>query len=983
LVDGGSDILIIETIFDTLNCKAAIFAVKKYFSETGLELPLMISGTITDESGRTLSGSTAEAFWYSVAHADPVSVGFNCALGADKMGRHIAEISPLAPCAVSTYPNAGLPNELGEYDDSPELMAEVLAGFAEAGHINLVGGCCGTRPEHLKAIVDRIKDMPPRKIPAKRQVSFYSGIDPLVIDNNSLFLNVGERTNVAGSRKFARLIQEKKYEEALEIARVQVENGASIIDINLDDALLDSEEEMGHFINLVASEPEISRVPVMVDSSKWEIIEAGLKRIQGKSIVNSISLKEGEESFLEKARLVRLYGAAAVIMAFDEKGQADSMERKVEICRRSYKILTEQADFDPADIIFDVNVFAVATGIPEHRNYGVDFIEAIRILKKKYPLCRFSGGISNISFSFRGNDPVREAMHSVFLYHAIQAGLNMGIVNAGQLTIYDDIDPELRTLVEDVILNRNGGPEGDEAEEKLLEAAPRYAGQGKVIKDDKNDEWRQLEPEERLKYALVKGLTSFIEEDLLDVGKNMDAISIIEGPLMDGMNRVGDLFGSGKMFLPQVVKSARVIKKAVGILEPQLEAGKKGSANRGRITIATVKGDVHDIGKNIVSLVLQCNGYQVDDLGVMVPCDDILDHALKTNARVVCLSGLITPSLEEMVHIAAEMEKRGMTLPLFVGGATTSKKHTAIKISPVYSHEVFHTTDASHIVQVINNALNPEKKEALWEETKQSYEQLRVITAQTHERRPHHSINEARKRKPRLDWDNYSPREREPFVGAIPISELVPLIDWKFFQVAWQMKKNAPQEEKDALEADGRKMLKELENRSDYSIRGACGWFKAVSDGKETISCAGEEWVFPRQTTGDICKCLSDYVCPAPGEDLMGFFATTARGSHELIEQARKEDDDYRALMIAALSDRLAEAASQWIHTKYADNLGIRPAPGYPSCPDHTQKRGILGLLDDGCLGIELTETCMMMPTSSVCGFIIPHPEAEYFVVLD
>ncbi len=983
LVDGGADIIIIETIFDTLNCKAAIFAVKNFFKETGTELPLMISGTITDESGRTLSGSTAEAFWYSVAHAEPVSVGFNCALGADKMGRHVADISPLANCAISAYPNAGLPNELGEYDDSPELMAEVLARYAEAGNLNLVGGCCGTRPEHLKAIVERIKDIPPRRIPPKRPVSFYSGIDPLVLDENSLFLNVGERTNVAGSRKFARLIREKKYEEALEIARLQVENGASVIDINLDDALLETEEEMARFINLVASEPEISRVPIMVDSSKWSVLEIGLKRIQGKSIVNSISLKEGEEAFLEKAELIRLYGAAAVIMAFDEKGQADSLERKLEICRRSYDLLTGNG-FPPEDIIFDVNVFAVATGIAEHRNYGVDYIEAVRILKKQYPLCRFSGGISNVSFSFRGNDPVREAMHSVFLYHAIAAGLDMGIVNAGQLAVYDDLDPELKEMVEDVILNRNGGPEGDAAEERLLEAAPRFAGQEKEAAAGKNEAWREEEsPAERLKYALVKGLTTHIEEDLKELGKEMAALDIIEGPLMDGMNRVGDLFGSGKMFLPQVVKSARVIKKAVAYLEPELEQGKTGGIGRGKITLATVKGDVHDIGKNIVGLVLQCNGYDVDDLGVMVPGEDILDHAAKTGARAVCVSGLITPSLEEMVSLAAEMDRRGMTVPLFVGGATTSKKHTALKIAPARKGPVYHTTDASQIVQVLNDALNPDKRDALREQTEKLYEQLRTLTVETREKKPRLSEEEARSRKPVLDWTGYEPVPRESWVGSVPINELIPLIDWKFFFVAWQLKKNAPQSEKDALEKDGREMLKELAGRDDYKIRAACAWYKAHSDGRETIYSAGEAWVFPRQNKGDVCRCLSDYVCPAPGEDLFGFFATTARGSRELIEAARKDDDDYRALMIAALSDRLAEAAAQWLHEKFADDLGIRPAPGYPSCPDHSQKEGILALLDDGALGIELTEHYMMQPASSVCGFIIPHKEADYFVVLE
>ncbi|MDC7224176.1 MAG: methionine synthase [Spirochaetales bacterium] len=982
LVEGGADLLLIETVFDTLNCKAAIFAVKQYFAQTGMELPLMISGTITDESGRTLSGSTDEAFWYSVAHANPVSVGFNCSFGAEKIVRHVVNLSPLADCALSVHPNAGLPNELGEYDDTPEAMAEVLARFAEEGHLNVVGGCCGTTPAHLKAIVDRIKDLPPRKQPPRRAVSVYSGIEPLVLDDSSFFLNVGERTNVSGSRKFARLIREKKYEEALDIARLQVENGAAIIDVNLDDALLESEEEMAYFINLLASEPEISRVPLMVDSSKWSVIEEGLKRTQGKAIVNSISLKEGEEAFLEKAAKIRLYGAAAVIMAFDEKGQADTLERKLEICRRSYKLITE-AGFPPEDIIFDVNVFAVATGIPEHRNYALDFIEAVRILKQDYPLCRFSGGISNVSFSFRGNNPVREAMHSVFLYYAVQAGLDMGIVNAGQLAVYDDLDSELRELVEDVILNRNGGPEGDEAEEKLLAAAPRFSGKGKEAADPREELWRQESPEERIKYALVKGLTTFLEEDLAALGETMAALSIIEGPLMDGMNRVGDLFGAGKMFLPQVVKSARVIKKAVAYLEPQLEAGKTGSSGRGKITIATVKGDVHDIGKNIVGLVLQCNGYEVHDLGVMVPGEDILDHAQKNGSRAVCLSGLITPSLDEMVSVASEMEKRGMDIPLFVGGATTSKKHTALKIDPVRKGPVYHTTDASLIVQKLNDALNPEKRDDLQKETEASYEELRTLTAQARSKTPLLSVEEGRKRKPVLDWTGYEAVPRESWVGSVPFDELVPLIDWKFFYVTWNLKKNAPQSEKDRLKEDALVLLKELADRDDYKIRAACTWFKAHSDGKEKIFSAGEEWVFPRQNKGEVCRCLADYVCPAPGEDLLGYFATTARGSKELIDQAREEDDDYRSLMIAALSDRLSEAAAEWIHRKCADNRGIRPAPGYPSCPDHSQKEGILALVDNGALGIELTESYMMQPASSVCGFIIPHPQAEYFIVLN
>jgi 5-methyltetrahydrofolate--homocysteine methyltransferase len=981
LVEGGADILLIETVFDTLNCKAAIFAAKQYFAETGIELPLMISGTITDESGRTLSGSTDEAFWYSVAHANPVSVGFNCALGADKMGRHLAALSPLADCFVSVHPNAGLPNELGEYDHSPELMAGILKEFAEAGRLNLVGGCCGTTPEHLKAIVAELKDIPPRKIPGKRPVSFYSGIDPLVLDDKSLFLNVGERTNVSGSRKFARLIREKKYEEALEIARLQVENGALIIDINLDDALLESKEEMIYFLDLIASEPEISRVPIMVDSSKWDVIEAGLKRIQGKGIVNSISLKEGEEAFLEKARLVRLYGAAAVIMAFDEKGQADSWERKVEISRRSYKLLTAQG-FPPEDIIFDLNVFAVATGIAEHRGYGVDFIEAVRILKAEFPLCRFSGGISNVSFSFRGNNPVREAMHSVFLYYAVQAGLDMGIVNAGQLAVYDDLDPELRELVENVILNRNGGPEGDEAEEKLLEAAPRFSGKGKATEDVKDEVWRQESAEERIKHALVKGLTSYLEEDLEELTRRMAALDIIEGPLMDGMNRVGELFGSGKMFLPQVVKSARVIKKAVSYLEPLLEEGKAGGSGRGRVTMATVKGDVHDIGKNIVGLVLQCNGYEVDDMGVMVPGEDILDQAQKSGAHVVCLSGLITPSLDEMVSVASEMDKRGMDIPLFIGGATTSKKHTALKIAPARKGPVYHTNDASQIVQVLNDALNSEKKDALREKTETLYEQLRTITAETRAKVQRLTVETARERKPQIDWSNYEGKERESWVGTVPIGELVPLIDWSFFYVAWGLKKSAPESEKVAIKADAMVLLEELKQRADYKIRAACTWFKAHSDGKETIHAAGEEWKFPRQNRGDLCRCLADYLCPIPGKDYMGFFASTARGSKELIDEARNEGDDYRSLMLAALSDRLSEAGAEWIHRKCADNEGIRPAPGYPSCPDHSQKEGILDLVDNGALGIELTESYMMQPVSSVCGFVIPHPQAEYFVVI-
>ncbi|MDA3850820.1 MAG: methionine synthase [Spirochaetaceae bacterium] len=1016
LIEGGVDLLMIETIFDTLNAKAAIYALKQLFDERGESLPIMISGTITDESGRTLSGQTAEAFYLSVAHAEPLSVGFNCALGADKMRPHVAAVSHMAPCGISTHPNAGLPNELGEYDESPQNMARILGEFAQAGEVNIVGGCCGTTPEHLKAIVDKLTPMAPREIPQPKVISNYSGLEPLILRQDSLFLNVGERNNVSGSRKFARLIREKQYDEALEIAREQIDNGANIIDINLDDALLESKEEMSHFIRLLASEPEISKVPFMVDSSKWEVLLEGLRWIQGKAIVNSISLKEGEEELIHRAKELRRFGAAAVVMAFDEKGQADSLERKLEICRKTYKVLTEKAGFPPEDIIFDVNVFAVATGIEEHRDYANAYIQAIEILKKELPHARYSGGISNVSFSFRGNNYIREAMHSVFLYYAVKAGLDMGIVNASQLTVYDDIPEDLRVLIEDVMLNRR-----PEADDELLEKAGEYAGQGG--KDAAKDlSWREGTLEERITHSLVKGIITFLEEDVTEALDVMAPLKIIEELLMAGMNRVGELFGSGKMFLPQVVKSARVMKRAVAQIEPLLEKDAQ-SSSRGRVVLATVKGDVHDIGKNIVGLVLQCNGYEVFDLGVMVPPEKIIQAARDHDAQVIALSGLITPSLDEMAHMAAEMERLDFHIPLFVGGATTSKMHTALKIHPNYHNPVIHTTDASRVVGMMAKVLNPEHREEFWGNLKEEYKQM-VATREAMLKKQQEDLALGQSKGDEhifsLDWKGYAPPKpqlsQDIFYRELKPSELIPYIDWAYFYKGWGFKGNLKNLEEDSekgqeaakVKAHALELIQRLD-RENFKVKASAAFRPAHGDGKNriTVEEQGKElnFDFPRQKKGNPRFCLADFIAPKKEgiDDWLGFFACTAGDLTEVyVQRYRKEGDDYNAMLVQLVSDRLAEAAAEWLHYEVRTKLwgydteekleldrllkenyrGIRPAPGYSSCPNHEDKKPIIEMLDRGNgLNITLTESFMMVPAASVCGYFFSHPESVYFSV--
>lgn len=1011
LIDGGVDVIMIETIFDTLNCKAAIYGLQEVFEQRGMELPIMISGTITDESGRTLSGQTAEAFYLSIAHAKPLSVGFNCALGADKMRRHVAAVAHMAPCAISTHPNAGLPNELGEYDDSPELMAKVLKDFALAGEINIVGGCCGTTPAHLKAIVDTIKNVKPRSIPQPAPTSNYSGLEPLVLKDDSLFINVGERTNVSGSRKFARLIREKQYEEALDIARDQVENGANIVDINLDDALLESAEEMSHFVRLLTSEPEISKVPFMIDSSKWEVILEGLRWVQGKAIVNSISLKEGEEALIKKARELKRFGAAAVVMCFDEKGQADTLERKLEISRRSYKVLTEKAGYPAEDIIFDENVFAVATGIEEHRDYARAFIESIAVLKKELPLARYSGGISNVSFSFRGNNYIREAMHTVFLYYAIQAGLDMGIVNAGQLGVYDEIPEDLRVLIEDVMLNRR-----PEAEEELLDKANEFLNKG--VKTSEQDlSWREESLTDRISHSLIKGVTAYLDEDVDEALSCMAPLEIIEKLLMEGMNRVGELFGSGKMFLPQVVKSARVMKRAVARIEPFLEQDAQKGSSRGTVVLATVKGDVHDIGKNIVGLVLQCNGYEVFDLGVMVPPEDIIAAARKHDADVIALSGLITPSLDEMAYMASEMERLNFHIPLFVGGATTSKMHTALKIHPEYSGPVLHSTDASRVVGMMAEVLNQQKREEYWTDIKKDYREMVARREALLQKQETKSGENHLAFKPEFDWAAYHPpvpsMGEDLFYRELPPGELVSWIDWAYFYKGWGFRGNLKHLEEDSekgveaakVKADALELIRHLD-RENFKVKAAAAFRKASSDGKESIVLdGGASFTFPRQKKGETRLSLADFIAPGTEEkeDWLGFFACTAGSlSEKYVEKYRKSGDDYNAMLMQLVSDRLAEAAAEWLHYEVRTRLwgyesgekkemerilkeqykGIRPAPGYSSCPDHQDKKPILDLLNQaGPLEIELTESWMMVPAASVCGFLFSHPESVYFSV--
>lgn len=1024
LVEGGVDLLLLETIFDTLNAKAALFAIDQFFEGRSDRLPVMISGTITDASGRTLSGQTTEAFWNSVSHARPISVGLNCALGARDLRPYLQELSRVADTYVSVYPNAGLPNEFGEYDQSPEEMAGYLRDFAESGLVNIAGGCCGTTPEHIRRIAEAVASLPPRVPPRIEPRCRLSGLEPLNIGPDTMFVNIGERTNVTGSRRFAELILNQRYEQALEVARQQVENGAQMIDVNLDEGMLDSEVAMVRFLRLISSEPDICRVPVVVDSSNWRVIEAGLKNLQGKSVVNSISLKEGEEEFIRQARLARRYGAAVIVMAFDESGQAETCERKVEICTRCYRILTEKVGFPPQDIIFDPNIFAVATGIEEHNGYAVAYLEAVREIKKTLPHVKISGGVSNVSFSFRGNNPVREAMHSVFLYHAIQAGMDMAIVNAGQLPVYEEIPWELRQRVEDVILNRR-----PDATERLLEIAESARGGAKARQQDL--EWRRQGVRERLIHALVNGISDYIEEDTEEARRQLERpILVIEGPLMEGMNVVGDLFGSGKMFLPQVVKSARVMKKAVAYLVPFLEAEQNASAPRskGRIVMATVKGDVHDIGKNIVAVVLRCNGYEVIDLGVMVPARRILETAREEGADLIGLSGLITPSLDEMVHVASEMERESFHLPLLIGGATTSLVHTAVKIAPCYRGPTIYVKDASRAVGVVSNLLSQEQKEGFVEQVRQDYREVRERQKGRSERTDWLPLEQARRNRIALDWESYTPpvpaRPGRHVFESYDLQELVGYIDWTPFFKAWELPGRYPEiledravgEQARRLLEDARRLLERIVQERLLEARGVIGLFPAnsVGDDIEVYADAGRSRVWMtlhhlRQQTvkppGRPNRCLSDFVAPRETglEDYIGAFAVTAGlGVEELAAAYERDHDDYSSILVKALADRLAEAFAERMHERvrkefwgYAPHeqlgnrdlireryQGIRPAPGYPACPDHTEKITLFQLLEvSSTVGIRLTESFAMLPAASVSGWYFSHPSSHYFGV--
>ncbi|WP_407656669.1 methionine synthase [Kangiella sediminilitoris] len=1025
LVKGGVDLLLIETIFDTLNAKAAIYAVKKYFDDHSVELPIMISGTITDASGRTLTGQTTEAFYNSIRHANPISIGLNCALGPKDLRSYISELHRISDFHISAHPNAGLPNEFGGYDETPDDMVREMMQWVDEGMINIIGGCCGTTPEHIAHFAKMVEGKKPRQQFNRKKKCRLSGLEPLTIDDDSLFINVGERTNVTGSARFLRLIKEDDYETAIEVALQQVENGAQIIDINMDEAMLDSTAAMQRFLNLIASEPDISRVPVMLDSSKWEVIEAGLKCIQGKGVVNSISLKEGEDIFIEQARLVQRYGAAVIVMAFDEQGQADTFQRKTEICARAYNILTEQVGFDPCDIIFDPNIFAIATGIEEHNNYAVDFIEATSWIKQNLPHAMISGGVSNVSFSFRGNNKVREAIHAVFLYHAINAGMDMGIVNAGQLEVYSEVPLELREAVEDVVLNRK-----EDATDTLLELAENYRQDGAQEKSRQDLEWRSWEVNKRLQHSLVKGITEFIDEDVEESRQGFERpLHVIEGPLMDGMNVVGDLFGSGQMFLPQVVKSARVMKKAVAYLFPFMEEEKKrlnlADKPKGKIVMATVKGDVHDIGKNIVGVVLQCNGYEVIDLGVMVPCDDILDTAVKENCDIIGLSGLITPSLEEMVHIAKEMQRRGMDLPLLIGGATTSKIHTAVKIEPQYEHATLYVADASRVVGVASKLLGDDK-DVFVKENKDEYEQLRIQREQRMNKKSLTSIEDARDYKTDIEW-NKEDIVKPSFLGTkvfddYPLEDLLDRIDWTPFFRSWQLAGKFPKILKDEvvgetatkLYEDAQAMLKTIIDEKWLTARAVIGFFPANSTGDDIEVYSDEDRAEvsyklhhlrqQKQTRkGKFNHCLSDFIAPKETrlQDYIGGFAVTAGiGIDEHVERFEKAHDDYNSILLKSLADRLAEAFAEKMHelvrkeywgyakSEDLDNealisekyQGIRPAPGYPACPDHTEKGTLWDMLKpDKTIGLNITEHFAMYPTAAVSGWYFAHPESKYF----
>ena len=1024
LIKGGSDLILIETIFDTLNAKACSFAVESVFEEMAITLPVMISGTITDASGRTLSGQTTEAFYNALRHVKPISFGLNCALGPDELREYVGEMSRISECHVSAHPNAGLPNAFGEYDLSPEDMAEHVKEWAESGFLNLIGGCCGTTPEHIRQMAEAVEGVTPRQLPDLPVSCRLSGLEPLTISKESLFVNVGERTNVTGSARFKRLIKEELYDEALSVAREQVENGAQIIDINMDEGMLDAEACMIKFLNLCASEPEISKVPVMVDSSKWEVIEAGLKCIQGKGIVNSISLKEGKEKFVEQAKLVRRYGAAVIVMAFDEVGQADTRERKVEICTNAYNILVDEVGFPPEDIIFDPNIFAVATGIDEHNNYAVDFIEAVGDIKRDLPHAMISGGVSNVSFSFRGNNYVREAIHAVFLYHCFKNGMDMGIVNAGQLEIYDNVPEDLREAVEDVVLNRR-----DDSTERLLDIATEYLERAVGKVEDKSAlEWRTWPVEKRLEHSLVKGITDFIVEDTEEARVNASRpIEVIEGPLMDGMNVVGDLFGEGKMFLPQVVKSARVMKQAVAHLEPFINATKDVGATNGKILLATVKGDVHDIGKNIVGVVLQCNNYEIIDLGVMVSCEKILKVAKEENVDIIGLSGLITPSLDEMVHVAKEMERQGFKLPLLIGGATTSKAHTAVKIEQNYSEPVVYVNNASRAVGVCTSLLSNELKPAFVDKLDIDYDRVRDQHNRKKPRTKPVTLERARANKVAIDWRAYTPPvPAKPGVhifNDFDVATLRQYIDWTPFFMTWSLVGKYPAileheevgEEAKRLFKDANDLLDRVQKEKLLEARGMCAMFPANSVGDDIEVYTDESRTKVLKVLHNLRQqtekpkgfnyCLSDYIAPKDSgkADWIGGFAVTGGiGERELADEYKANGDDYNAIMIQAVADRLAEAFAEYLHKEVRKDIwgyspdedlsnddlirekyqGIRPAPGYPACPEHTEKGTLWELMEvEKAIDMSLTTSYAMWPGASVSGMYFSHPDARYFAI--
>lgn len=1027
LVDGGVDILLVETIFDTLNAKAALFAIDMLMEERGLDLPIMVSGTITDASGRTLSGQTVEAFWVSVSHMNLLSVGLNCALGAKEMRPHLEALSKIATCFVSAYPNAGLPNEFGEYDQGADEMSQYIRDFASNNFVNFIGGCCGTTPDHIAAMVKGVEGVKPRTVAAPLPYSQLSGLEPLIIRPDTNFVNVGERTNVTGSRKFARLIKEGDLAEALSVAQHQVEGGAQIIDVNMDEGLLDSEQAMRDFLNLVMAEPDIAKLPIMIDSSKWSVIEAGLKCVQGKCVVNSISMKEGEEEFIRQAKLVRRYGAAAVVMAFDEQGQADTIARKVEICKRAYDILVDRVGFPPQDIIFDPNIFAVATGIEEHNEYAINFIEATRQIKELCPGAMISGGVSNISFSFRGNNVVREAMHSAFLYHAIQAGMDMGIVNAGMIEVYEEIPKDLLERVEDVLFNRR-----EDATERLTEFAEQLKGTngGRAVQKDLS--WREGTVEERLAHALVRGITTYVDEDTEEARQKYHRpLQVIEGPLMDGMNIVGDLFGSGKMFLPQVVKSARVMKKSVAFLTPFIEAEKAegGKSTKGKILLATVKGDVHDIGKNIVGVVLGCNNYEIIDLGVMVPANKILDVAEQEEVDIIGLSGLITPSLDEMVYVAKEMQRRGFTLPLLIGGATTSKTHTAVKIEPAYEGPIVHVLDASRSVTVVSNLLSEDQNVSsnYILDVKASYQTIREQRAGRTSHKKYLPLTAARRNKLQLNWDGYEP-PKPNFTGVkvfneLSIETLTQYIDWTPFFSSWQLAGKFPAiledeivgEEAQKLYNDARSMLRRIIDEKWLTAKAVVGLFPANAisdddlavyedDNRQEVKAVLHHLRQQQQkAAGRFNHSLADFIAPKESgkEDYVGAFAVTAGiGIEKWIKEFEAQHDDYQSILLKALADRLAEASAEYMHEVIRKDLwgyaaaekwendeliaekyqGIRPAPGYPACPEHTEKQTLFQLLNvEENIGISLTESCAMYPAASVSGWYFSHPSAKYF----